>query len=49
MKRSMQARKEKKADEGDSSALEDSNGTTFGSMGETGENGSESRENGLLV
>ncbi len=50
-KRSMQARKEKKADVGDSSAtMEDSNGTTlFGSMGETGENGSESRENELLV
>ena len=48
-KRSMQARKEKKADEGDSSAMEYSNGTTFGSMGETGENGSESRENGSLV
>ncbi len=48
-KRSMQARREKKADVGDSSAMEDSNGTTFGSMGETGEKGSDSRENELLV
>lgn len=49
-KRSMQARREKKADVCDSSVMEDSNGTTtFGSMGETGENGFESHENKSLV
>jgi len=49
-KRSMQARRGKKTDVCDSSVTEDSNGTTtFGSMGETGENGFESLEITSLV
>ncbi len=49
-KKSMQARREKNADVGDGSTMEGmSETTTFGSMGETSEKGSECHESRLLV